>query len=181
MGVTLVLMSISSIICYFNPHSRNGSDDCGHKLHKDIEISIHTPAMGVTLFISGICLQYAFQSTLPQWEWPFFHLQNAQKLMISIHTPAMGVTYIEHIIKYRFEHFNPHSRNGSDYIYMHPFVCGNHFNPHSRNGSDLFNSFYPSQYYHFNPHSRNGSDTVSPAPYPFLFDFNPHSRNGSDV
>ena len=54
----------------FNPHSREGSDHCIAYAAFDWEISIHTPAKGVTI--------NAMQTKLLE--------------LISIHTPAKGVT-----------------------------------------------------------------------------------------
>ena len=54
----------------FNPHSRTGSDLYCEEIDMVNEISIHTPARGVT-------------SPLNYW---------AQMVYISIHTPARGVT-----------------------------------------------------------------------------------------
>ena len=56
----------------FNPHSREGSDDWEYVRNKDIYISIHTPAKGVTKYGS-------------------YYQTN---LSISIHTPAKGVTMV---------------------------------------------------------------------------------------
>ena len=105
---------------------------------KDIVISIHTPARGVTGDKRG-----------------FYKVGK-----ISIHTPARGVTrtLFPHIVKP--DHFNPHSRKGSDIIEedlkfivinisIHtpargvtletrdPIYLPIDFNPHSRKGSDL--------------------------------------------
>ena len=61
---------------YFNPHSRKGSDFDGSFLPDH-------PSL--------------FQSTLPQGEWPWFHIQDCRSIVISIHTPARGVTLSFHI------------------------------------------------------------------------------------
>jgi len=54
----------------FNPHSRKGSDEAGQMLTaKEILVSIHTPARGVTRTTdSSLFLKRTFQSTLPQGE-----------------------------------------------------------------------------------------------------------------
>ena len=56
----------------FNPHSRTGSDTNNLVMSYDPEISIHTPARGVT--------------------WRGIELKNST--IISIHTPARGVTLL---------------------------------------------------------------------------------------
>jgi len=60
-------------ISYFNPHAREGRDYLGRYLERVDEISIHTPAKGVTTAAGTL-----------------IYLQN-----ISIHTPAKGVTCYE--------------------------------------------------------------------------------------
>ena len=55
----------------FNPHSREGSDNVGDIIPIYLEISIHTPAKGVTF--NPISMETDFE--------------------ISIHTPAKGVTW----------------------------------------------------------------------------------------
>ncbi len=118
--------SISQLLLrwYFNTHSSEGSENGLIFILKKTEISIHTPAKGVT------CRKYP----------------HANPKNISIHTPAKGVTaYRVHIISWhsfqstlprrewlklrlimltslKFQstlprrewHFNPHSREGSD-------------------------------------------------------------------
>ena len=52
---------------YFNPHSRKGSDDDDDD-SEDFDISIHTPARGVTGYTDAQVRAVRFQSTLPQGE-----------------------------------------------------------------------------------------------------------------
>ena len=58
----------------------------------ELEISIHTPAKGVTIYQTWKCSPQA----------------------ISIHTPAKGVTYGVQADSIETGNFNPHSREGSD-------------------------------------------------------------------
>ena len=82
----------STMMRYFNPHSRKGSDYGGVSEFDRIHISIHTPARGVTLnAISDLGLA-----------------------VISIHTPARGVTHTAFPAQDFVGYFNPHSRKGSD-------------------------------------------------------------------
>ena len=54
---------------YFNPHSRKGSDkEEMSKMTEAVNISIHTPARGVTVPLSIVVVSMSFQSTLPQGE-----------------------------------------------------------------------------------------------------------------
>ena len=102
---------------YFNPHSREGSDILENfkkvlinKFQSTLprrewqkpdpcmteltEISIHTPAKGVTENVK----------------------KRIQRFFISIHTPAKGVTWLTEGKGEMFTDFNPHSREGSDGI-----------------------------------------------------------------
>ena len=86
---------------------------------------------------------------------------------ISIHTPARGVTKTRFICTTYPNHFNPHSRTGSDLnsmyisesvvlISIHTPARGvtcsagrthfqaSYFNPHSRTGSDYFDAVFKS-------------------------------------
>ena len=78
----------------FNPHSRKGSDSVENIELTQEEISIHTPARGVT-FICNLLNYY---------------------IKISIHTPARGVTDSTSGTVKGTKDFNPHSRKGSDGI-----------------------------------------------------------------
>ena len=102
------------------------------------KISIHTPARGVT----GICLSHT------QHKW------------ISIHTPARGVTLTDRNLWQGHTNFNPHSRKGSDSGSRRLQCLPSYFNPHSRKGSDDWPGICPDAGRHFNPHSRKGSDNV---------------------
>ena len=121
----------------FNPHSRVGSDGAGRGSRQIYSISIHTPAWGATK-----------DSTV------LGHI-----IRISIHTPAWGATTRDHTVPYNVvifqstlprgerryppasvflvENFNPHSRVGSDKIYLMQIHPVKNFNPHSRVGSDF--------------------------------------------
>ena len=77
-------------------------------------ISIHTPAKGATAIIQG-------KQLVEQ---------------ISIHTPAKGATKLYINFTYARGDFNPHSREGSDYIVANKDKESVNFNPHSREGSD---------------------------------------------
>ena len=98
----------------FNPHSREGSDWAYTYNALQYQISIHTPAKGVTLSLVNGGFVTIFQSTLPRREWRRYEIytkksrnfnphsregsdqmargHNRKKNWISIHTPAKGVT-----------------------------------------------------------------------------------------
>ena len=69
-GSDLYPSKVSTVLLYFNPHSRKGSDLSFHIWPVPLNISIHTPARGVT-------------DTA---------IHSVQTKAISIHTPARGVT-----------------------------------------------------------------------------------------
>ena len=77
-------------------------------------ISIHTPVKGVT---AGVCVDQV-------------------PLSISIHTPVKGVTDSFATRPRRAADFNPHTREGCDYIYAQNQYSIQYFNPHTREGCD---------------------------------------------
>ena len=87
----------------------------GNTALANMDISIHTPARGVT----------SIDPPLPS------------KISISIHTPARGVTYQMRVHPSFNSDFNPHSREGSDFIFPRLQRIYLYFNPHSREGSDI--------------------------------------------
>ena len=93
-GVTEAVFLGQRIFGNFNPHSREGSDFENPQTRKMAKISIHTPAKGVTD---------------PEG-------YQIYGLGISIHTPAKGVTGRISTFFPRNTYFNPHSREGSDFL-----------------------------------------------------------------
>ena len=144
---------------YFNPRSREGSDEQGYQVHMR---------------------QLEFQSTLPRRERPSDGGDHALGDEISIHAPAKGATARWHRRHLTIIYFNPRSREGSDRssnaprrvveISIHAPAKGatlpepiwqaasSHFNPRSREGSDNVQMYTNRVYKHFNPRSREGSD-----------------------
>ena len=77
------------------------------------------------------------------------------------------------------QHFNPHSREGSDAII--PIIRSHmDISIHTPAKGVTFIVAILSPYVDFNPHSREGSDSVLALLVCVCFDFNPHSREGSD-
>ena len=77
-----------------------------------------------------------FQSTLPRGERPDFWRPDAGSADISIHAPARGATQVrKHAVVIQW-HFNPRSREGSDFKLEIFSELINNFNPRSREGSD---------------------------------------------
>ena len=79
---------------YFNPHSREGSDSLAEIQPLSERISIHTPAKGVTsLFGSATFRIFYFNPHSREGSDPLFPVNVLPPSSISIHTPAKGVTH----------------------------------------------------------------------------------------
>ena len=110
-----VLGRLSGIGADFNPHSREGSDITHTEdLEVSMQISIHTPAKGVT--------------------------QGKQRSVASLRDfnphSREGSDYQSCYLMLCYTNFNPHSREGSDQIIGSKNPVKKDFNPHSREGSD---------------------------------------------
>ena len=123
-----------------------------------------------------------FQPTLPRRERPVNAISFSVPSGISTHAPAKGAT-INLLSRHTFgSHFNPRSREGSDFHFLiiaaknpafqptlprrerligYKYACrhNKNFNPRSREGSDLYGSYFWICMQHFNPRSREGSDS----------------------
>ena len=128
---------IISVLANFNPHSHEGSD-CRFFLPIDLpKISIHTPTKGVTDLIDQFFKLPLFQSTLPRREW---------------------LVRIDGFLKW--DDFNPHSHEGSDYTGTSPMFayCGFQSTLPRREWHDCSSLLI--QAWDFNPHSHEGSDWI---------------------
>ena len=98
----------------FNPHSREGSDYESYETFLLYQISIHTPAKGVTdaRFHQEVPIAISIH-TPAKGVTSGFRIK-AYKTLISIHTPAKGVTMLIYLALMSLLNFNPHSREGSD-------------------------------------------------------------------
>ena len=103
----------------FNPRSREGSDAADDHGHSDRAISIHAPAKGAT---AACCISLVAR-------------------VISIHAPAKGATRCAVWFALSAKHFNPRSREGSDFARPRPQFRYGDFNPRSREGSDRIGRF----------------------------------------
>ena len=101
-------------------------------------ISIHAPARGATMFSAPMI--------------SFF--------MISIHAPARGATTIPKIQLLTERHFNPRSREGSDYYSENPASDGTTFQSTLPRGERRNSNPVITSRHNFNPRSREGSDNV---------------------
>ena len=80
---------------------------------------------------------------------------------ISIHTPARGVTGVVYGRNGCHQHFNPHSRTGSDKNSRHSVVLPLQFQSTLPHGERRLHTPVPATVSDFNPHSRTGSDSES--------------------
>ena len=166
----------------FNPRSREGSDLAhGVVVIFRCDISIHAPARGATRF--------------PKL--------SRNQAAISIHAPARGATLRRQRILIPRCHFNPRSREGSDFPQVAPGYYFPHISIHAPArgatlpvfqlfGRSLISIHAPARgatsllplvgllLSHFNPRSREGSDALFPCPSTRQQYFNPRSREGSD-
>ena len=101
-----------------------------------IEISIHTPARGVTGFDYYRFIRQNNFNPHSRKGSDKIEKGKQEPSIISIHTPARGVTRRKNLIFCLQRNFNPHSRKGSDGRSLCCTHCINNFNPHSRKGSD---------------------------------------------
>ena len=104
----------SDLYRYFNPRSREGSDQIPHQSSECSSISIRAPARGATEVIHNWYQKNVFQSALPRGERP----------IVSV----IATTTIKN--------FNPRSREGSDCLWTYCIKISLYFNPRSREGSD---------------------------------------------
>ena len=166
------------------------------------DISIHTPARGVTYFSVCCKIPPQFQSTLPQGEWPISpnycimggnfnphsrkgsddesFVKSSTNFTISIHTPARGVTQDGRSIVERLCKFQSTLPQGEWLCFPCLVLIHQDFNPHSRKGSDpvpLLTKAVMSLFQSTLPQGewRAYDQCLHPSR-----NFNPHSRKGSD-
>ena len=143
----------------FNPHTHAGCDILSTALEIILNVSIHTPTQGVTLFIvySGF------------W------------LYVSIHTPTQGVTIWIWLLFSLIRSFNPHTHAGCDLWLIFMLKARSLFqSTHTHAGCDRNWRYYSMRFYvsihtptqgvtyffnlnltacSFNPHTHAGCDT----------------------
>ena len=113
----LIVPSLSDVRLYFNPRSDERSDESFKWIPEDLQISIHAPTNGATIFYDVIDYIITFQSTLRRTERREFAngcvlseyfnprsdersdkppLLQSNYCSISIHAPTNGATAILH-------------------------------------------------------------------------------------
>ena len=165
---------------YFNPRSREGSDEDVTTKVDSLEISIHAPARGATS-----TYQHTHYST-----------------RISIHAPARGATDFSDFFKFflrisihapaRGATVDPFFGSLDHVISIHAPARGATFGTlRSIPAASLFQSTLPrgerrntqprsAERRNFNPRSREGSDDAGAEACYIAAHFNPRSREGSD-
>ena len=145
---------------YFNPRSREGSDQTTTAQSSRIHHFNPRSREGSDFDCSAAVIQACeFQSTLPRRE------RQAD-------TRACAA--------FRSD-FNPRSREGSDKQRTGSSSTLWNFNPRSREGSDRTGGNQAVAACNFNPRSREGSDCSTRWKCRRSSDFNPRSREGSDA
>ena len=142
----------------FNPRSREGSDVILVISQHCFAISIHAPARGATRLVCCRRLAEEFQSTLPRGERPAHSGCIHHDSVTFQSTLPRGERRTCFFLPLVHQHFNPRSREGSDWssnddgsktaISIHApargattalisyFISPENFNPRSREGSD---------------------------------------------
>ena len=109
-GLLLLLMSAM----YFNPRSRTGSDPFVSCYLCPPRISIHAPARGATVPLSGHRYFPPISIHAPARGATYILPAFAVVVLISIHAPARGATAYRYALWVFHSNFNPRSRTGSD-------------------------------------------------------------------
>ena len=81
-----------------------------------VQISIHTPARGVTILSTLLFAVYCDFNPHSRTGSDLYVCLDGRQQVISIHTPARGVTRTWDSLRWRYANFNPHSRTGSDRV-----------------------------------------------------------------
>ena len=102
--------------------------------------------------------QNIFQSTHPRRVRRLTACIQVQQLRISIHTPAKGATRISLTVGSYLKDFNPHTREGCDFLSSSALIAILNFNPHTREGCDECTGITAQRMGYFNPHTREGCD-----------------------
>ena len=102
------------VYCYFNPRSREGSDNAKVIGAQNLTISIHAPAKGATcsMIYTVITTKISIHAPAKGATYGAFGWLSTRH--ISIHAPAKGATFLIATYSTLTADFNPRSREGSD-------------------------------------------------------------------
>ena len=137
------------ILLYFNPRSREGSDE--KRLRETEE-------------------KYQFQSTLPRGE-RLSVFAPAQQPAYFNPRSREGSDAHHPSVFFHFTHFNPRSREGSDTTNQSVLHCFRKFQSTLPRGERLHSPYFEISSYNFNPRSREGSDSAVLALVPISSQF----------
>ena len=107
-----------------------------YALTRCIHISIHAPVKGATVVINRGRPIYVISIHAPVKGATQGSGQGRVYQSISIHAPVKGATAWRVHSPCVAKHFNPRSREGSDFPWERNRLHPTHFNPRSREGSD---------------------------------------------
>ena len=122
------------------------------------QISIHTPAKGVTTNPAIKCSAFIISIHTPAKGVTLIFFAHAICFSISIHTPAKGVTPDIRGVPRPGTFQSTLPRREWRGVSAGATDLRNYFNPHSREGSDEYFYMWSEVVKYFNPHSREGSD-----------------------
>ena len=110
---------------------------------------------------------HRFQSALPRGERHNYHPFHRRQTSISIRAPARGATMSAAYLFVFRNSFQSALPRGERRCPLHTCLSfGTHFNPRSREGSDWYRQRYRYENDNFNPRSREGSDILVPKSQP---------------
>ena len=121
----------------FNPRSHEGNDFEAGQIRGAIEISIHVPTRGTTLY-HAIAINY-------QW--------------ISIHVPTRGTTRLPLPVLHQKDISIHVPTRGTTKSGLWGFRLLRYFNPRSHEGNDMHKQKIQFVIKYFNPRSHEGNDT----------------------
>ena len=142
---------------HFNPRSLVGNDYIPVGTYTIVEISIHVPSWGTTIFTRRQPPCILFQSTFPRGERRQLRKILHKTKQISIHVPSWGTT-------------GDFARTSGSWAFQSTFPRGErpetspghpapgHFNPRSLVGNDLHDLVSLAGQHYFNPRSLVGND-----------------------
>ena len=144
----------------FNPRPRMGSDRQWSATYQQSNSFQSTPPHGERPSAGGLVVSLdVFQSTPPHGERLFKGHNTTIRSNISIHAPAWGATLSAKDLRYKYHHFNPRPRMGSDNTSSSLSLPCAYFNPRPRMGSDPTIYRMIARHNYFNPRPRMGSDS----------------------
>ncbi len=121
---------------HFNPRSLVGNDYIPVGTYTIVEISIHVPSWGTTIFTRRQPPCILFQSTFPRGERQLQSMSMTGTKRISIHVPSWGTTGFNRHGYVLFLYFNPRSLVGNDRSSNIQTHLHRDFNPRSLVGND---------------------------------------------